>query len=174
MNLLHDIPAGTADEMNVIVEIPKFSKNKYEIDKQRNLIKLDRVLYSPMTYPAEYGYIEETLAEDNDPLDILVLASSKTFPGCIVDARVVGYLDMIDSGEPDQKIIGVMNNDPRFSHINEINDIQEHTLREIKHFFKTYKDLQQNKTVVVNEFHDKIDALELIQLCKRRYLGVKE
>lgn len=157
-----------------IIEIPMGTKNKYEIDKQRNLIKLDRVLYSPMTYPAEYGYIEETLAEDNDPLDILVLASSKTFPGCIVDARVVGYLDMIDSGEPDQKIIGVMNNDPRFSHINEITDIQEHTLREIKHFFKTYKDLQQNKTVVVNDFHDKIDALELIQLCKRRYLGVKE
>lgn len=157
-----------------IVEIPMGTKNKYEIDKQRNRIKLDRVLYSPMTYPAEYGYIEETLAEDNDPLDILVLASSKTFPGCIVDARVVGYLDMIDSGEPDQKIIGVMNNDPRFSHINEITDIQEHTLREIKHFFKTYKDLQQNKTVIVNEFHDKIDALELIQICKRRYLGVKE
>lgn len=157
-----------------IIEIPMGTKNKYEIDKARNRIKLDRVLYSPMTYPAEYGYIEETLAEDNDPLDILVLASSKTFPGCIVDARIVGYLNMIDSGEPDQKIIGVMNNDPRFSHINDINDIQQHTLREIKHFFKTYKDLQQNKTVEVFDFHDKIDALELIQECKQRYIGVKE
>lgn len=157
-----------------IIEIPMGTKNKYEIDKARNRIKLDRVLYSPMTYPAEYGYIEETLAEDNDPLDILVLASSKTFPGCIVDARIVGYLNMIDSDEPDQKIIGVMNNDPRFSHINDINDIQQHTLREIKHFFKTYKDLQQNKTVEVFDFHDKIDALELIQECKQRYIGVKE
>ena len=157
-----------------IIEIPMGTKNKYEIDKERNRIKLDRVLYSPMTYPAEYGYIENTLAEDNDPLDILVLSSSKTFPGCIVDARVVGYLNMIDNGEPDQKIIAVMNKDPRFSHINEINNIQEHTLREIKHFFKTYKDLQQNKVVEVKEFHDKIDALELIQECKKRYIGVKE
>ncbi len=152
-----------------VIEIPMGTKNKYEIDKTRNRIKLDRVLYSPMTYPAEYGYIENTLAEDGDPLDILVLASSKTFPGCIVDARIVGYLNMIDNGEPDQKVIGVMNTDPRFSHINEIGDIQDHTKREIKHFFATYKDLQQNKVVEVLEFHDKIDALELIQECQLRY-----
>lgn len=152
-----------------IIEIPMGTKNKYEIDKVNNRIKLDRVLYSPMTYPAEYGYIENTLAEDGDPLDILVLASSKTFPGCVVDARIVGYLDMVDNGEPDQKVIGVMNSDPRFSHINEIGDIQQHTMREIKHFFKTYKDLQQNKIVEVKEFHDKIDALMLIQTCQERY-----
>lgn len=157
-----------------IIEIPMGTKNKYEIDKVNDRIKLDRVLYSPMTYPAEYGYIEFTLAEDNDPLDILVLASSKTFPGCVVDARIVGYLDMLDNGEPDQKIIGVVNSDPRFSHINEIGDIQEHTIREIKHFFKTYKDLQQNKVVEVFDFHDKIDALELIQLCKQRYIDNKK
>jgi len=156
-----------------IIEIPIGTKNKYEIDKINDRIKLDRVLYSPMTYPAEYGYIEYTLAEDNDPLDILVLASSKTFPGCVVDARIVGYLDMIDNGEPDQKIIGVVDSDPRFSHINELRDIQQHTLREIKHFFKTYKDLQQNKIVEVFEFHDKIDALELIQECKDRYKNNK-
>jgi inorganic pyrophosphatase len=152
-----------------IIEIPMGTKNKYEIDKKNNRIKLDRVLYSPMTYPAEYGYIENTLAEDGDPLDILVLASSKTFPGCVVDARIVGYLDMVDNGEPDQKIIGVMNSDPRFSHINEIQDIQQHTKREIRHFFSTYKDLQQNKVVEVRDFHDKIDALELIQECLKRY-----
>lgn len=156
-----------------IIEIPMGTKNKYEIDKVRNRIKLDRVLYSPMTYPAEYGYIENTLAKDGDPLDILVLASSKTFPGCVVDARIVGYLDMMDNGEKDEKIIGVMNSDPRFSHINEIKDIQQHTLREIKHFFKTYKDLQQHKVVEVTDFHDKIDALELIQECKERYDRVK-
>lgn len=152
-----------------IIEIPMGTKNKYEVDKRRNRIKLDRVLYTPMTYPAEYGYIEETLALDGDPLDILVLATSKTFPGCIVDARIVGYLDVIDNNEPDAKVIAVMDSDPRFSHINEITDIQEHTLREVKHFFKTYKDLQQNKIVEVYEFHDKIDALELIQSCKKRY-----
>jgi len=156
-----------------IIEIPMGTKNKYEIDKVNDRIKLDRVLYSPMTYPAEYGYIEETLAEDNDPLDILVLASSKTFPGCVVDARIVGYLDMVDCGEPDQKIIGVVNSDPRFSHVNEIGDIQQHTIREIKHFFATYKDLQQNKTVEVYDFHDKIDALELILECKKRYIDNK-
>jgi inorganic pyrophosphatase len=155
--------------IEAIIEIPMGTKNKYEIDKERNRIKLDRVLYSPMTYPAEYGYIENTLAKDNDPLDILVLASSKTFPGCIVDARVVGYLEVIDNGESDEKIIGVVNSDPRFSHINEVADIQQHTLREIKHFFKTYKDLQQNKIVEVGRFHDKIDALELIEDCRKRY-----
>lgn len=152
-----------------IIEIPMGTKNKYEIDKVRNRIKLDRVLYTPMTYPAEYGYIENTLALDGDPLDILVLATSKTFPGCIVDARVVGYLDVIDNTEKDAKIIAVMEHDPRFSHIHEITDIQEHTLREIKHFFKTYKDLQQNKVVEVFDFHDKIDALELIVECKNRF-----
>lgn len=157
-----------------IIEIPMGTKNKYEIDKVNDRIKLDRVLYSPMTYPAEYGYLEYTLAEDNDPLDILVLASSKTFPGCVVDARVVGYLDMLDNGEPDQKIIAVVDTDPRFSHINEVEDIQQHTKREIKHFFKTYKDLQQNKVVEVGEFYDKIDALELIQECKKRYSDNKE
>ena len=152
-----------------IIEIPMGTKNKFEIDKVNNRIKLDRVLYSPMTYPAEYGYIENTLAEDGDPLDILVLASSKTFPGCVVDARIVGYLDMIDNDEPDQKIIAVMDSDPRFDHINEISDILKHTRREIKHFFQTYKDLQQNKRVEVLNFHDKIDALELIMECKKRY-----
>ena len=157
-----------------IIEIPMGTKNKYEIDKVNDRIKLDRVLYSPMTYPAEYGYIEYTLAEDDDPLDILVLASSKTFPGCVVDARIVGYLDMVDNGEPDQKIIGVVDSDPRFSHVNEVSDIQVHTRREIKHFFKTYKDLQQNKIVEVFEFHDKIDALELIMECKTRYTNSKK
>ena len=157
-----------------IIEIPMGTKNKYEIDKKSNRIKLDRVLYTPMTYPAEYGYFENTLAEDNDPLDVLVLASSKTFPGCIVDARVVGYLDMIDNGEPDQKVIAVVDSDPRLSHINELTDIQKHTRREIKHFFKTYKDLQRNKIVEVFDFHDKVDALELIQICQQRYQDNEE
>ncbi|MFU8786492.1 MAG: inorganic diphosphatase [Candidatus Izemoplasmataceae bacterium] len=155
--------------IEAIIEIPMGTKNKYEIDKERNRIKLDRVLYSQMTYPAEYGYIENTLAEDNDPLDILVIASTKTFPGCIVDARVIGYLDMMDNDEKDHKVIGVMDADPRFSHIHEIGDIQEHLLREIKHFFKTYKDLQQNKKVEVFEFHGKDEAVQLIDDCIKRY-----
>ncbi len=155
--------------IEAVIEIPMGTKNKYEIDKEKNRIKLDRVLYSQMTYPAEYGYIEETLAEDNDPLDILVIASTKTFPGCIVDARVIGYLDMVDNGEKDEKIIAVMDHDPRFSHIHKMDDIQEHMLREIKHFFKTYKDLQQNKLVEVFDFYDKDDAVKLIDACVKRY-----
>ncbi len=155
--------------IEAVIEIPMGTKNKYEIDKARNRIKLDRVLYSQMTYPAEYGYIEDTLAEDNDPLDILVLASTKTFPGCIVDARVIGSLDMIDNDEKDHKIIAVMENDPRFSHIHQLSDIQEHMLREIKHFFRTYKDLQQNKKVEVNEFHDVEHAENLIDESIERY-----
>ena len=160
--------------IEAIIEIPMGTKNKYEIDKVRNRIKLDRVLYSQMTYPAEYGYIENTLAEDNDPLDILIIASTKTFPGCIVDARVIGTLDMVDNDEKDHKIIAVMHNDPRFSHIHEIEDIQEHMLREIKHFFKTYKDLQQNKKVEVYDFHGKETAYRLIDESIKRYEQLKE
>ncbi len=160
--------------VEAIVEIPMGTKNKYEIDKQRNRIKLDRVLYSEMTYPAEYGYIEFTLAEDNDPLDILILASTKTFPGCIVDARVIGYLDMLDNEEKDQKIIAVMDKDPRFEHIQSMADVPTHMLREIKHFFKTYKDLQQNKIVEVHEFYDHEEANQLIDACLQRYKENKE
>ncbi len=155
--------------IEAVIEIPMGTKNKYEIDKERNRIKLDRVLYSQMTYPAEYGYIEKTLAEDNDPLDILVIASTKTFPGCIVDARVIGSLDMIDNDEKDHKIIAVMDHDPRFSHVHSISDIQDHMLREIKHFFRTYKDLQENKKVEVYDFHDKAHADMLIDDSIERY-----
>ena len=156
--------------IEAVIEIPMNTKNKYEIDKVKNRIKLNRVLYSQMTYPAEYGFIEETLALDGDPLDILVLATTKTFPGCIIDARVVGYLDMIDNGEKDEKIIAVVNDDPRLKHINFLEDIQTHTLREIKHFFRTYKDLQEDKQVNVGDYHSKEEAIELIFKYKDNYL----
>lgn len=161
------------DIVEAIIEIPMGTKNKYEIDKTKGRIKLDRVLYSEMTYPAEYGYIEETLAEDNDPLDILVLASTETFPGCIVDARVIGYLDMVDNNEKDHKVIAVMDKDPRFDDIHTIGDVAKHTMREIKHFFQTYKDLQENKKVEVYDFHSKEDALQLIEDSLNRYKGVE-
>jgi inorganic pyrophosphatase len=114
------------------------------------------------------------LAEDNDPLDILVLASTKTFPGCIVDARVIGYLDMMDNDEKDQKIIAVMDKDPRFEDIHAIEDVKKHTLREVRHFFQTYKDLQENKKVEVYDFHPKEDALKLIKECQIRYQEQKK
>lgn len=156
-----------------VIEIPMNTKNKYEIDKEKNRIKLNRVLYSQMTYPAEYGFIEDTLALDGDPLDILVLASTKTFPGCIVDARVVGYLDMIDNGDKDEKIIGVVHDDPRLKHIRTLDDIQKHTLREIKHFFTTYKDLQEDKKVEVLEYYSREEAVELINRYKENYKNTK-
>ncbi len=149
--------------IEAIIEIPMGTQNKYEVDKKKNRIKLNRVLYSKMTYPAEYGFIENTLAEDGDPLDILVLATTSTFPGCIVDARVVGYLDMYDSGEHDEKIIAVVDADPRFEDINDIYDIKDLQLREIKLFFRTYKELLPGHHVEVLDYYPKADALRLIE-----------
>ncbi|MFW5794126.1 MAG: inorganic diphosphatase [Bacillota bacterium] len=155
--------------IEAIIEIPMGTQNKYEVDKEKNRIKLNRVLYSKMTYPAEYGFIEKTLAEDGDPLDILVLATTQTFPGCIVDARVVGYLDMYDSGERDQKVIAVVNADPRFEDINDISDIKELQLREIKLFFENYKILEPGHTVKVLDYYSRVDAIELIENCQNRF-----
>ena len=155
--------------VEAIIEIPMGTKNKYEIDKERNRIKLDRVLYTTMSYPAEYGYIDKTLSLDGDPLDILVLSSEKTFPGCIVDARIVGYLDVIDNGEGDQKVIAVADKDPRYDHVQELNDIPDTTLEIIKDFFKTYKTLQKI-TVEIKDYHGKEDALKLLQENRDLYI----
>ena len=155
--------------VEAIIEIPMGTKNKYEIDKKSNRIKLDRVLYTTMSYPAEYGYIDKTLSLDGDPLDILVLSTEKTFPGCVVDARIVGYLDVIDNGDADQKVIAVVNRDPRFDHIQELSDIPESTLEIIKDFFKTYKTLQKI-TVEIKDYHGKEDALKLLEENRELYL----
>ena len=155
--------------VEAIIEIPMGTQNKYEVDKVKNRIKLNRVLYSKMTYPAEYGFIDKTLAEDGDPLDILVLATTKTFPGCIVDARVIGYLDMIDSGEHDQKIIAVVDADPRFEDLCDINDIKELQLKEIKLFFSNYKILEPGHHVEVLEYYPQKEAIALIEQCQRTY-----
>lgn len=154
---------------NAIIEIPLKTKNKFEIDKETGKIKLDRVLYSAMTYPAEYGYLDETLSPDGDPLDILVISSEATFPGCIVPARIIGYLKVIDNGDEDYKLISVVNVDPRYNDINDLNDLSSFTLEEIKDFFQNYKTLQNIK-VEVNEYHSKEEAIELIKKCKKAYI----
>lgn len=159
--------------IEAIIEIPMGTQNKYEIDKKRDRIKLSRVLYSKMTYPAEYGFIEETLADDGDPLDILVLATTQTFPGCVVDARIVGYLDMIDNGERDEKIIAVVDADPRFDHILDITDIPPLQLKEIKLFFRTYKELQADHDVVVNDYYDRERAIALIKRYQAQYRHIE-
>lgn len=151
-----------------IIEIPMGTKNKYEVNKETGRITLDRVLYSALTYPGEYGFIEDTLSEDGDPLDIIVISSYPTFPGCVVGARVLGYLTVIDNGEHDEKVIAVVDKDPRFSNIKNLEDLTEHQKAEIKDFFQNYKTLQGVK-VEIKDFHNQEKALALIEKCKENW-----
>ncbi len=155
--------------VNAIIEIPVGTRNKYEVDKAKERVKLDRVLYSAMTYPAEYGYIENTLAGDGDPLDILVISSEPTFPGCIVPARVIGGLEMVDNGKQDYKVIAVVDVDPRYKEVQDLSDLSEFTLKEIKNFFENYKVLQDVE-VIVKDYHDKEYSFQIIEESKRAYL----
>ena len=143
-----DIPVGErAPELfNVIVEIPKGSANKYEYDPELNVFKLDRALYSPVYYPADYGFVPSTRAADGDPLDVLVLGDSATFPGCLIQARALGMLLMVDQGAEDIKVLCVSARDPRTKTLLEYTDLEPHRLLEIEHFFNIYKDLEGKKT----------------------------
>ncbi len=154
--------------VDALIEIPLGSKNKYELDKETGRIKLDRVLYASMIYPAEYGVIENTLAPDGDALDILVICSDPTFPGCIVPARVLGYLDMVDNGKLDYKLISVVDCDPRYDDVTELEHLSPFTLKEIANFFSNYKILQ-GISVEVGTFHGKEEALRIIEECKEAY-----
>jgi inorganic pyrophosphatase len=138
------VPPGTniPSVVNMIVEIPKGSRNKFELDKETGLIKLDRYLYSSSVYPGDYGFIPQTLAEDGDPLDILVMVNEPTFSGCLIEARVVGLFKMIDKGVNDFKVLGVPNADPLFAHLKKLDEVPPHFLREVEHFFGTYKQLE--------------------------------
>lgn len=150
------------------IEIPMGSQNKYEISEDGKII-LDRVLYSATFYPAEYGYIENTLSDDGDPLDILVFTSSPTFPGCYIKSRIIGGMDMIDSGEGDTKILAVNVGDPRYDHVNSLEDLSPHYLKEIKNFFQTYKKLQGNK-IVVKQFFNTEEALKRLDEARKNYM----
>ena len=154
--------------VNALIEIPLGSKNKYELDEKTGRIKLDRVLYAAMIYPAEYGILEHTLAPDGDPLDILVICSEPTFPGCIVPARVLGCLTMVDDGKLDYKLISVVDCDPRYADVKELEDLSPFVLKEISNFFANYKVLQ-NVTVEVGEYLNKVQALEIIEKCRKAY-----
>ncbi|MCY0880512.1 MAG: inorganic diphosphatase [Firmicutes bacterium] len=156
--------------LDVIVEIPKGSQNKYEVDHETGRIRLDRVLYSPFHYPTEYGFIEDTLAEDGDPLDVLLLISQPTFPGCIVSARVIGLLEMSDDKGPDNKVLAVADKDPRYDGINDVQDVHPHILKEISHFFMHYKDLE-NKVSRVGAWHGPDAAEKEIAASKQRAHG---
>lgn len=155
-------------KVDVVIEIPHGSQNKYEVDHETGQVRLDRVLYSPMHYPAEYGYIPETLGEDGDPIDVLVLATFPTFPGCVVSARLLGMLEMSDEKGVDTKLLGVMADDPRFDHIQSLQDVNPHVLKEIPHFFQTYKQLE-NKETQIGGWKGAEDALNVLEQAKKRH-----
>ena len=151
-------------EVNCIVEVPKGGTNKYEYDEEMGAFKLDRALYEAVFYPAEYGFIPQTLNEkDGDPLDIMVLATFPTFPGCVVSCRPIGILRLVDSGEDDDKIIAVSANDPRFDEIKELEDLPIHIRKEIKNFFENYAELQTNKKIKIDGWSGKDKAHKLIK-----------
>src|SRR3954468_11163051 len=147
--------------VNGLIEIPEGSKAKYEIDKATGLLKLDRVVYSSFHYPVNYGFIPQTLGEDNDPLDILVICSETIQPLCLVEATVIGNMQMIDNGEKDDKIIAVASKDPSVNHIKNINELPGHFIAVLKNYFEQYKVLE-NKKVEIDEFQDKEAAYKII------------
>lgn len=148
--------------VNALIEIPKGSRSKYEVDKATGLLRLDRVIYSSFHYPVNYGFIPQTLGQDGDPLDILVLCSQSIQPLCLVDATVIGNMQMIDSGQVDDKIIAVAAKDPSVNHYHKMEDLPQHFLLELRNFFEQYKELE-NKKVVIDNFQDKDIACRIIK-----------
>ncbi len=151
MNLWHEIAPGTADKMNVIIEIPRGSSNKYEIDKETGLITLDRAAHTAQVFPYDYGFIPQTLWDDADALDVVMLTTYPLLPGILVRARPIALIRMVDGGEADDKLIAVPTSDPRWDKTLDLTDINPHTLKEMEHFFSTYKKLQ-NQEVGVSGF----------------------
>ncbi len=167
----HEVSYGTQcpQIVNGIVEISKGSRAKYEIDKESGLLKLDRVIYSSFHYPINYGFIPQSLGDDGDPLDILILSSVNIEPLCLVQAKVIGNMQMIDVGQADDKIIAVANTDPEVNHINSIEELPAHFLSELKHFFEQYKTLE-NKKVEIDAFQNKEKAYEVIKASIKLYI----
>ena len=174
-NLYKDIPAGNnvPEEINVVIDIPKGCANKYEYDEEKGYTELDRVLYSPMFYPFEYGFIPQTASGDKDSLDVILLTTYPTFSGCLIKARPIGILLMKDEEGTDNKIVAVPVEkvDPRFKEVQDIDDLGEHQKKEIKNFFEDYKKLEPGKYehVKVGEFEGKEKALEIIKKAIEAY-----
>lgn len=160
----HDVTFGdnSPKTVNAIIEIPKGNRAKYELDKDSGMLMLDRVLYSSVYYPANYGFIPRTYCDDHDPLDILVICQVKIVPMCIVSAKVIGVMRMIDGGEADDKIIAVAEGDPSVNHINDISELPEHFISELKNFFEDYKKLEKKK-VIVEEFQNREVAQDIVR-----------
>jgi inorganic pyrophosphatase len=171
---LYDIDPGPdcPELVRAIVEIPKNSSNKYEYDGKLGLFRLDRALYSPMHYPGDYGFIPGTLAEDNDPLDVLILVNEPSFTGCLIEVRAVGILHMVDKNENDQKVLAVPNRNPRFDSIHTIDQIFPHVRKEIEYFFAIYKELQGTKTDI-NGWGGPREARKTIVECRNAYIDAQ-
>ena len=170
MNLWHDLPLGpdAPELINVIVEIPGETRNKYEFDHDGGFIRLDRVLASPLHYPGDYGLIPRTFYDDGDPLDVLVLIKEATFPGCVLVARPIGLFRMLDQEKPDDKVLAVAHNDPLYQDYLELEDIAAHYLREVAHFFNRYKDLEGKRVDTIG-WEPRAVALERISHAHKLY-----
>jgi inorganic pyrophosphatase len=164
MDTYRELPIGQDAPriVNMVVEIPQGSTNKYEFDHELGVFRLDRTLYSPLFYPFDYGWVCGTLADDGDPLDILAITTHPTFTGCLIPARPLGVLMMRDNKGPDEKILSVSSVDPRFEKIHRLSDLQPHVLKEIVHFFDIYKELEQKQTIVLG-WQDVEAAHEVIE-----------
>jgi inorganic pyrophosphatase len=158
------------DDLSVIamIEIPKGSRNKYEYDKERKALRFDRMLFSAVHYPSDYGFILDTLAEDQDPLDALVLVWEPTFPGCLIEVKPIGLFKMWDEKGPDEKILCVPVSDPNWNHLTRLGDVPPHLLKEIEHFFTIYKELEKKKTAVEG-WEDRDSAVAKIDDAQRRF-----
>jgi inorganic pyrophosphatase len=154
---------------NAMIEIPAGSKVKYEFDKETKRMYVDRILYSSMVYPHNYGFVPETLGEDGDPLDILVIMQQPVYPGCFLKAKIIGVMHMVDEGEEDHKLIAVHLHDPEYHHIRDILDLPEHRLIEIQSFFRDYKK-NENKEVHVSHFSHREDAMKILEKAHDQYL----
>lgn len=160
------------DLVNAVVEVPLGGVNKYEYDKKLRVFRLDRTLYSPVHYPGDYGFIPSTLASDGDPLDVLVLVGNASFPGCLIEVRPVGVLEMLDQGVRDEKVLAIVNNDPRYIGVSNYTDVYSHILREVEHFFSIYKDLEGKRTKTV-AWHDAETARRVIVESRKRFAAGK-
>jgi inorganic pyrophosphatase len=166
----HDLPTGPnpPDELNVVVEIPRGSRNKYELDKDTGLFRFDRLLYSAVHYPGDYGLIPRTLADDEDPLDVLVMVTAPTFPGCLVVVRPLGVFLMRDEKGLDEKILAVPLRDPLYRDHHDLTDVPAHYLREVEHFFAIYKELEEVRTETMG-WESLATARRIIEECRNRY-----
>jgi len=175
VNRLYDLDPGpdTPEIVRMIVEIPQHSANKYEYDGNLGVFRLDRALYSPMHYPGDYGFIPGTLADDNDPLDCLVLVQQPSFPGVMIEVRPVGVLNMVDGDEQDQKILAVPTRNPRYDQIHTMDQIFAHVRREIEHFFSIYKELE-GRVITMEGWGGPREARKAIMDCRARHLKAKK